>query len=41
MAMVKELLADLESRAGRVHVIAKGFSVVHHRDFGRISVGGG
>ena len=33
-------LADLEKRAGWVHVIAKGVSVMYHRASGTVSVGG-
>ena len=38
MARVK--LVDLENRAGWVHVIAKGASVLYHRGSERVSVGG-
>ena len=39
MAMARVQLADLEKRAGWVHVIAKRVSVLYHRGSGRVSVG--
>ena len=40
MAMVRVKLAELKNRAGWVHVIAKGVSVLYYQGSGRVSVGG-
>ena len=40
MAMARVQLDDLEKRAGWVHVIAKGASVLYHRGSERVSVSG-
>ena len=40
MAMARVHLADLETRADWIHVIAKGVSLLYHRGSGRVSVGG-
>ena len=38
--MARMQLADLEKRAGWIHVIAKGVSVLGHQGSGSVSVGG-